>query len=249
MPRAATGSYSFVWTLLLFVGCDLQSDHGGENDPSDATFVGRQDCASCHEREDSLWQGSHHDLAMDRADESTVLGDFDNATHDYYGVTSTFYRKGDEFFVRTDGPSGALEDFRISYTFGAHPLQQYLIEFPGGRYQALNVCWDTRPADDGGQRWFHLYPDEKIDHDDILHWTGPYQNWNHMCAECHSTGLEKGYDADEKRYETTWSEIDVSCEACHGPGSTHVAWGDAKESGKSVSTADDMGLADRKSVG
>jgi len=57
--------------------------------------------------------------------------------------------------------------------------------------QALNVCWDTRPKDQGGQRWFHLYPDENVAHDDILHWTGPYQNWNHMCAECHSTNVHK----------------------------------------------------------
>jgi tetratricopeptide (TPR) repeat protein len=45
-----------------------------------------------------------------------------------------------------------------------------------------------------------------------------------MCAECHSTGLRKGYDAAADRFETRWSEIDVSCEACHGPGSRHVEW-------------------------
>ncbi len=96
--------------------------------------------------------------------------------------------------------------------------------FPGGRYQALSVAWDTRPKAAGGQRWFHLYPGEKVDHRDVLHWTGVAQNWNFMCADCHSTNLQKRYDAASDTFDTTWSEINVSCEACHGPGSRHVEW-------------------------
>ena len=130
--------------------------------------------------------------------------------------------------VRTEGPDGKLKDYEIKYTFGVEPLQQYLIEFPGGRLQALSVAWDSRPTDQGGQRWFHLYPDEKITHDDELHWTKPNQNWNSMCAECHSTHLEKNYDPIKSSFSTKWSEIDVSCEACHGPGSEHVGWANRK---------------------
>ncbi len=126
--------------------------------------------------------------------------------------------------VRTDGPDGQLHDYEVKYTFGVDPLQQYLVEMPGGRLQALPIAWDTRPKAAGGQRWFHLYPDEKIDFRDELHWTGRNQNWNSMCAECHSTNVHKGYDAEKRTYHTTWSELDVSCEACHGPGSRHVAW-------------------------
>jgi tetratricopeptide (TPR) repeat protein len=192
-----------------------------------AAFVGRQACAPCHARETDLWIGSHHDLAMQEATAATVVGHFDNARFNYHGVVSTFYRKEGKYFVRTDGPDGKLHDYPIAYTFGVDPLQQYLIAFPGGRYQALNVCWDTRPKARGGQRWFHLYPDENVTHNDILHWTGPYQNWNHMCAECHSTNVRKNYFSGDDRFETSWSEIDVSCEACHGPGSAHVAWAKA----------------------
>ena len=126
--------------------------------------------------------------------------------------------------MRTDGPDGALHDYEIAYTFGVYPLQQYLIEFPDGRIQALSIAWDTRPKAEGGQRWFHLYPNEPMPHDDLLHWTGPYQNWNFSCAECHSTDVHKNYDAAGNRYRTTWSEINVACESCHGAGSRHVAW-------------------------
>ncbi|MCX5688245.1 MAG: tetratricopeptide repeat protein [Planctomycetota bacterium] len=192
---------------------------------AEPVYVGRSACAECHKEEDARWQGSHHDLAMQIATPETVLGDFTGVSYTYHETTTTFTRKDDAFFVRTDGPDGALHDYKVAYTFGIYPLQQYLIELPGGRYQALNVCWDARPADQGGQKWFHLYPAENVTSDDILHWTGPYQNWNHMCAECHSTNVHKKYDAATATFATSYSEIDVSCEACHGPGSAHVAWG------------------------
>jgi Flp pilus assembly protein TadD len=208
-----------------------------------ATFVGRAACARCHAEEEKRWKGSHHDLAMQEAAPETVLGNFENATFTHYGVTTTFFRKDGKYFVRTDGPDGRLHEYPVAYTFGVFPLQQYLIPFPGGRLQALNVVWDTRPRKDGGQRWFHLYPKEEVGHADPLHWTGPYQNWNFMCAECHSTNVLKGWNAASKTYSTTWSELDVSCEACHGPGSRHVAWADAVAAGRARKDDSDRGMA------
>ena len=180
-------------------------------------------CAQCHEEQFNAWRGSHHELAMQHANENTVLGDFNDAEFTYHGVTSRFYRRDGGFFVRTDGPDGNPADYQIGYTFGVHPLQQYLVEFPDGRLQALGIAWDSRPAAGGGQRWFHLYPEDNITHDDPLHWTAASQNWNFMCAECHSTGLRRQFDAASARYDTRWSEINVACEACHGPGADHVA--------------------------
>lgn len=193
-------------------------------DARPAAFVGSAACATCHAAETKAWRGSHHDLAMQVATDSTVLGDFHDAELRYGGVTSRFFRRDGRFMVRTDDPAGRMADYEIRYTFGVDPLQQYLIEFPGGRLQALGIAWDARPGSRGGQRWFHLYPGERVDHDDELHWTRPSQNWNLQCAACHSTNLKKNYDPAIRRYHTTWSELNVSCEACHGPGSRHVAW-------------------------
>ena len=162
---------------------------------------------------------------MAHATDKSVLGDFNDASFDNYGVRSRFFRKDGKFLVETDGPDGKLAIFEVKYTFGVDPLQQYLIEFPDGRVQALSIAWDSRPKDKGGQRWIHLYPNEQIKHDDILHWTKLNQNWNFMCAECHSTGIRKNYDAVNDRYATTWAEISVGCEACHGQGSNHVGLG------------------------
>ena len=240
---ALLGTGGWIWYL------------GGRSAPADsprpaASYVGRATCASCHESEAALWSGSHHDLALQEPTEEAVLGDFDGATLTHFGTTATFFERDGRLFARTESAGGDLADFEIAYTLGAHPLQQYLVEFPGGRYQALGIAWDSRPLSEGGQRWFHLYPDAEIGPDDPLHWTQPAHNWNYMCAECHSTGLQKGYDPVAKVYETTWSEIDVSCEACHGPGSSHVAWAEetARDGGVPTPGADgswlSAGLAD-----
>jgi len=211
---------------LLLAACN-GGDRGGDALPAPdvaapLTYLGSAACADCHEAAYSAWRGSHHALAMQVAGDETVLGDFSGATFQHDGVTSTFFRRDGRYFVRTDDAAGELADFAVSYTFGVTPLQQYLVEFPGGRLQALPLAWDSRPESEGGQRWFHVYGDRPIAHTDPLHWTGREQNWNYMCAECHSTNLVKNYRADSDRYDTTWDELTVGCEACHGPGSRHV---------------------------
>jgi tetratricopeptide (TPR) repeat protein len=189
-------------------------------------FVGSQVCATCHAEQFDRWQHSHHALAMAHASADTVLGDFNAAEFEYYGIRSRFFLRDDQFYVETDNEAGKLQEYVVRYVFGVSPLQQYLIEFPDGRLQALPIAWDTRAQDEGGQRWFHLYPDEFIGHTDPLHWTGRDQNWNYMCAECHSTKLQKNYELKSDSFATTWSEINVGCEACHGPASRHVALAD-----------------------
>ena len=184
-----------------------------------ASFVGSVHCRDCHQPEFESWEGSHHDLAMDVANENTVLGNFDNTGFTSHGVTSRFFRKDGKFFVNTAGVGGEMADFEITHTFGWFPLQQYLIPFPGGRLQTLPIAWDSRE-----NKWFRVPPNEEVDPDDWLYWTNAAQNWNGMCAQCHSTNLEKNYDPATDSYNTTWSDIDVGCEACHGPGSMHVEW-------------------------
>src|SRR5690606_18175562 len=150
------------------------------------------------------------------------LGDFNDTELDVEGNPFRFFRRGDRFFVRTTGTDGQPADFEILHTFGVDPLQQYLVELRDGRIQPLPVAWDTRPDSAGGQRWFHLPPSSSVQHTDPLHWTGLQQNWNFMCAVCHSTNVRRGYDAEADRFTPTWSDIDVGCEASHGPGSRHI---------------------------
>lgn len=229
-------SLIFLLTLLLS-GCDSPPKEAAEIKP--AEYADEQLCFSCHQQQHQEWQNSHHDMAMKEATSETVLGDFNNASFTHFGVTSKFFQKDGKYFVNTEGPDGQFVDYEIKYTFGIDPLQQYLIEFPGGRLQSLTIAWDAEKKE-----WYHLYPDEKVPPDDPLHWTKVYQNWNAMCAECHSTNLKKNFNLTTDSYKTTWSSINVSCQACHGPGSNHVEWANAaeKEENKTYPAEDKLGL-------
>ncbi|MBK6401206.1 MAG: hypothetical protein IPF74_04300 [Rhodocyclaceae bacterium] len=241
---------AILTAMLIAIVAALGFAAGGFAQAGDAgtvpKHVGAAACAECHPRQTEQWRGSHHALAMQEAKEQTVLGDFSGIRFTHGGVASRFFRRDNRFFVNTDGPDGHLADFEIKFTFGVHPLQQYLIELPGERLQALSIVWDTRPRAEGGQRWYHLYPGERIKAGDPLHWTARSQNWNYMCAACHSTDLRKNYDAAADTFATRWSDINVACEACHGPGSAHVQWG--RQAPASHAATPDKGLVKPSSV-
>lgn len=187
-------------------------------------FVGSEACGECHLESFEAWEGSHHQQAMAAAKPSNVLADFAGRALKHFGEHIGFDSPGGSAAMVLSGADGSEQPYPVSHVFGVEPLQQYLVPGPRGRYQVPPVAWDTRPEADGGQRWFHLYPDDEIGPTDPLHWTGALLNWNSQCAECHSTALRKNYRFDGDRYATTWEEISVGCEACHGRGSRHVAW-------------------------
>ena len=226
LPRGAIAAVAGILALAVVVAASIWRPWERSTTPivvaaapPAPTFVGSKACANCHEGATRAWSGSQHARAMQEATEATVLGDFSDRRFEHLGASTVFSRRDGKFFVRTDGPDGKPAEFEVKYTFGLEPLQQYLIELPGGRLQALTVAWDT-----AAKHWFSLYPKERIPARDELHWSGRQQNWNFMCADCHSTDLRKNYDAAAGKFATTWSEIHVGCEACHGPGSNHVAW-------------------------
>ena len=229
VPKPRSRRLLIVAGLLVafaVLGCAIDWLHGLPAD-AEATYVGRQTCAACHQTEVDHWAGSHHDRAMELATTETVLGDFNDVEFTRFGVTSRFFTRDGDYYVHTEGPDGQLRDYRIKYTFGIEPLQQYMVEFADGRVQVLRISWDTIR-----DKWFYVTPadvtDERIEPGDPLHWTGIAQNWNTMCAECHSTNLQKNFDLVSNTYHTTFSEINVSCETCHGPASLHVEMAESR---------------------
>jgi predicted CXXCH cytochrome family protein len=219
-----------IFCFFVIISCeksksqyvDIQNDNSGVFTSTakipDNHFLGDDTCKSCHDAQFKDWKGSHHDKAMKIANAVTVLGDFDNTTFKSQGITSKFYKKDGVFYVNTEGRDGQYHDYKIEYTFGVEPLQQYIVKFPDGHYQCLRTAWDTKK-----NKWFDLYPDFKVVHSEWLHWSRGGLNWNTMCADCHSTNVRKNYDVATHSYDTKYALINVSCEACHGPGKAHVA--------------------------
>ncbi len=217
------GLIATVVIVLSFPVSLLLNRNSGDATSPAASFTGGKACIECHQKEYRLWKGSDHEKAMAVASDSTVLGDFSNAVFTYNGKTSKFYKRGGKFFVFTEGPGGEMKEFAVSHTFGVRPLQQYLIPFENGKYQCLPIAWNTNE-----KKWFQMagmvYKPDDLKPGNWLFWTNQAQNWNSMCAECHSTNLQKNYDLQTKSYHTTWNDINVNCEACHGPGSAHIEW-------------------------
>ncbi len=213
-------------SLLVFYNCsdksknkvkEIQPITQQESDLlTNADYVGSESCKSCHEIQYSDWKGSDHEKAMMVADQNSVLADF-NTTFISNDVTSRFFKKGDKYYVNTEGTDGKYNDYEIVYTFGVRPLQQYIVKFPGGKFQCIRTAWDTEK-----KVWFDLYPDMKVVHDEWIHWTKGGLSWNTMCADCHSTLVKKNYNPIKDTYNTTFANINTSCEACHGPGKEHV---------------------------
>jgi len=193
-----------------------------------AEFVGGKQCQSCHQEQSQAWQGSHHEKSMQHTNNESVLGDFNQVTFQ----SNKFFKKGTdltpEFWVNIKGEDGDFHDYQIKYTFGYTPLQQYMVEFDDGRVQLIPFAWDSRDKENGGQRWFNLYPDRTEKHQEFF-WTNTGQNWNYMCADCHSTNLSKNFDVDNNSYNTQFSEINVACESCHGAASDHLSWLENKD--------------------
>ncbi len=183
----------------------------------DSLFLGDQNCKSCHKEHFDKWQGSHHDKSMQIASRETILADFNGEKFRSQGVQSHFFQKNNAFYVNTEGPDGKNHDYKIEYVFGITPLQQYIVKFPNGHYQCLRTAWDPEK-----KKWFDLYPDFKVVHSEWLHWSRGGLNWNNMCADCHSTNVRKNYTQKTHSYDTKYALINVSCEACHGPGKQHV---------------------------
>ncbi|WLH38120.1 cytochrome c3 family protein [Pseudomonas sp. FP2196] len=206
-----------------------------------ATMIDEQQCQGCHSEQVKDWQGSHHQLAMQPANGETLLGDFNNITFKAESETTRFSRKGDEFWVNTPGIDGKNADFKVAYTFGIAPLQQYLIEVGEGRLQALGVAWDTEK-----NRWFHLYPGQGVNFKNPLHWSKPSQNANFMCVECHTTGFKRNFDASSNTFNSHWSSLGVGCQACHGPASNHLEW--TQKKGDLIHRGFDVDLKDKNAT-
>ncbi len=215
-----SAAVAVVFTLS-FSSCKWNNESKSTLVLNDSTnsFTGPDACYSCHPNESGDWKKSDHFKAMMVANDSTVVGNFNNEILKADGVTSTFFKKDGKYFINTQGDDGINHDYEVKYTFGYYPLQQYLVEFPGGRMQVPRQSFNVKT-----KKWYHQYPDEQINYRDWQHWTHQSQNWNSMCAYCHSTGLKKGYDEINDSYNTTYAHLTVSCESCHGMGKNHITY-------------------------
>ena len=218
-----------LWLLAPFIafGAVWQSQANEARSLSTAAgWVDEAHCQSCHAEQYTDWLGSHHQLAMQPATDSTVLGDFDQQSLTTDTETTRFFRRDGGFWINTPNAQGKPADYQVAYTFGVEPLQQYFLQFDDGRLQSHGAAWDVPE-----QRWFHLYDGEGVDHQHRLHWSGAQHNADYMCIECHTTGFQRAYDPATDTYASGWQALGVGCQSCHGPAAGHVQWAESAAGG------------------
>ena len=191
-------------------------------------YVGNESCIDCHQQEVANWKQSHHANAMLPATEDNVLGDFNHVRFETKDGWTIFNKDKTGYYIETGqtGQKGAR--YEVPYVFAYYPLQQVLVDIGKGRLQAYPIAWDSRDESEGGQRWYSLYEDTHTP-DTPFNWKAQFNNWNARCAECHSTDLKRGYNVEEDSYNTTFNEVNVSCEACHGPAEEHIKLSEAQQ--------------------
>ena len=176
-------------------------------------------------RKASAWRGSDHDLAMQVATSKRCSATSRTLAMRTRARRRRSSRRDGKFFVNTDGAGRQARRLRGQ----VHVRRAPAAAIPD-RAPRAGACRRSRSRGTRGRRrkagsaGSTCTPDRTSRPAIPLHWTGSARTGTSMCAECHSTNLRKNFDASAGEFKTTWSEINVSCEACHGPGSNHVAW-------------------------
>ena len=201
-------------------------------------YAGSASCERCHTKEHADWKDSLHIKMTKPVAEATILGDFSEGTtfadHDR---AYTFGTKDGKPFVTVKFGQAPPETFSVDFTLGAKRYQGYLSMLPEGRMFVLPIFWHVEHK--RWMDWKEITPIPDGAHD-------IRQIWNVNCFNCHATNIAQGYDVAAKRYNSSWTEMGIGCEACHGPGREHNALMEAWEKNPALKPAYDTSDKNRQ---
>lgn len=179
-------------------------------------YVGSAACGRCHETIAASWQDSIHIQMTRPVAEARIIGDFSPGTHlEKYGRAYQMSARDGRYVIAVAHQGGEFEPFEVHFTLGVNRFQGYLSKLPDGRIYVLPVFW-------------HRDTNQWIDYKEITPLPADSshefrQIWNVNCFNCHATNLRQNFDSEARTYATSWTELGIGCEACHGPGAAHVA--------------------------
>lgn len=208
------------------------------------SYAGAGACSRCHAGVHQEWSGSGHAKTMQRASAQNVKGDFTRGTVVLRGAPYAVQYRDQRFYITESELSGRPWEHEVEYTLGGRRFQHYLATLPDGQIVVLPPTWDI-----GRKEWVLARdignPEEGSG--------GTTPLWNKTCGSCHASQVAKNFDLENLRYGTTWTDLGVNCEACHGPGAEHVALarkagGRSGEAGGTVARAASLDAGTREEI-
>jgi predicted CXXCH cytochrome family protein len=157
---------------------------------------------------------------MNTPDIDSVKAPFNGEKLVHFNDTYSFYKKNKNYVINHND-----KEYKVEYTFGHYPLQQYLVDFGSGKFQVLTASWSLE-----NKNWYEVNSHLSKEDYGLAHWKGYLNNWNQRCASCHSTDLKKNYSFEKNEYKTTYLEENVSCLACHKSPGDHIEWANGSKS-------------------
>ena len=200
----------------------------------DAEYVGSEQCGTCHRIMHGQWQTSPHANMVRFPDEGSVVGDFAEGEFRLPAdspdplagqvVARTFQQDGRYYMALRHPERPEFVGFPINRVIGYQYRQEYLVREPGGVLRRLPLQWSTA-RNEFFPYWNLQEKSDQTLSDLWAQMTSQNSAWNLYCARCHVTNLNIiDRDEDHTRAEVSWQEHGIGCEACHGPGSRHVAY-------------------------
>lgn len=203
---------------------------------ADRGFLSSKACQRCHEKSHESWHRSFHRTMTQVAGPESIQAPFDGRQLTRNGTTCTVKRRGDEFIVIVPDPDVEYRRFQERNTASISAPPPQMVERPvvlvtGSHH--MQIYWlPSRNANElrifpwvffiDEQRWIP-YEDSFVVPPtvDIMR-----ANWNANCIACHTLEGKPNHNFDTKKFQTEVVEFGISCEACHGPGETHIQWHD-----------------------
>jgi hypothetical protein len=186
---------SAVATALGLAFVLLASGVQAEAAKATKDFAGSEACKKCHATEFTSWMGANHSK-MVRKQEDGILK----------AVVEKWATDGANSGPTTGNVTGAAFVMKdVVYVIGSKWKQRFLVkDDTTGGFQFMNKQFNRMSG-----KWENY---------------GNKNDWDTMCATCHTTGYRlTAYDAARpKAQKSEWSELNIGCEACHGPGAAHV---------------------------
>lgn len=196
-----------------FVPIDSRSAAQMPAQVNDGAYVSSETCRSCHPGEYASWHASYHRTMTQLADPSTVQGDFDDVLLEGKGRrVHLSQRDGRFYFQELLGGDRGSRPNQILMVTGSHHYQVYWYSQSGDRkvhsfpfvYLFADQRWVPRGSEMLGPPTDHVMK----------------AVWNKSCLTCHSTRPLPRVEHRETKTEV--AEFGIACEACHGPGESHV---------------------------